>query len=108
MIYSIQPSAFTDQMTDDGTELTKLPYPFHVNDDGTIGRQDFWQGDPAAVIGFQAKLDVQHVDLFWSDFLTDPQRAVGMYLVTRDRAGTWSTHENAIQSVTMHDEPNAR
>jgi hypothetical protein len=100
-IITLQPSARTDQITDDGTELQQLPYPFHVDEDGNVLRQDFWRGDPATVLGFQNRVDVQQVDLWWREVVADPQRAVGKYMVTVDRDGAFSTRTIAIESVTV-------
>lgn len=97
----LQPSAFTDRICDDGQELTKLPYPFYVNEDGEVGRQDFWQGDPAHVIGFQRDLAKQSIDLWWDEVVQDPKQAVGTYLVTTSAEGVWSTHQIAIAEVSM-------
>lgn len=98
-IITLQPSAVTDHITEDGTELQKLPYPFHVDEDGNVERQDFWRGDPAAVLGFQDRVDVQQVDLWWREVVADPQRAVGKYMVTVDSDGDIATRTIAIESV---------
>lgn len=95
-IITLQPAAHVDQITDDGTELTKLPYPFHVNAAGEIQRQEFWNGNPERVIGFVSDLHRQEVDLDWDVVFRDPQRAVGQYVITQDKSGTWATHTLAI------------
>lgn len=101
-IITLQPSALTDHITDDGVELTQLPYPFHVDADGLVGRQDFWKGDPYRVIGFVADLARQEVDLWWEAVADgDEQRAVGMYLITQNQLGDMATHLTAIESVTV-------
>lgn len=94
----------TDKITDDGTELTQVPYPFHVNLDGTVQRQDLWNGNPHRVIGFVQRLDLQQVDLWWSDFVKRPQSVTGMYLITasRNEGEPWGTHLGAITSVLDH------
>lgn len=79
--------------------MTKLPYPYFTAEDGMIGRQDFWKGDPLRVIGFAKDLYEQAVDLWWQDAVVNPQSAVGMYLITASADGTWSTHRTAIGSV---------
>ncbi len=101
MIYEIQPSAYTDQLTDDGVQLTKLPYPIFADEAGMIGRQDFWAGRYTKVIGFQRDLRVQRIDLFWRDTLRDPGEAVGMYLVAANDKDNWFTFDTAVQSVTV-------
>lgn len=103
-IITLQPAAGTDQITEDGTELQQLPYPFHVlAEDGSIERQDFWQGNPLRVIGFAARLDREQVDLWWRDVARDPQRAVGMYVVTQDSRGGMAVHLSAIAKVEVHE-----
>jgi hypothetical protein len=82
-----------------------LPYPFHVDAaTGDIGRQDFWRGNPAAVIGFQRDADVHTIDLAWADAVADPQQAVGMFTVTVDSGGQFSVHLAAVATVTVHEE----
>ena len=102
-IITLQPSARVDHITADGQELTQLPYPFHVRPDGEVGRQDFWHGEPLRVLGFQDRVDVQRIDLWWRDAAADPQRAVGKYIVTQDADGSMATHQLAVQSVEVED-----
>lgn len=101
-IITLQPSARTDHITDDGHELQQLPYPFHVDVQGLIQRQDFWQGKVYRVIGFTAKPEAGFIDLSWRAAWDDPEKAVGKYVVTSDDKGDWSTHILAIQSATRH------
>lgn len=102
-VYKIQPAECVDRIHN-GHEMTKLPKPYFVNaDDGAVGRQDYWQGDPAAVVGFQADLAVNRIDLTWQEAAADPARAVGMYLVTTDSEGAWSTHLTAVASMAVSE-----
>lgn len=96
----IQPEPFVDNLVD-GHELTKLPYPFFVDEDGLIAQQDLWQGDPFKVVGFQLDLAVQKIDLWWTDVVANPEIAVGMYLVTADKSGDYGVHSSAIRSLTV-------
>lgn len=96
----LQPSSFVDNMRE-GHEMTRLPYPFFVNEEGEVGQQDMWDGDPARVIGFQRDLAVQAIDLWWKDAVKDPQQAVGMYLVTSNAEGDWASHSTAIASAEI-------
>lgn len=101
-IIRIQPSEFTDQVSADGHQQTKLPYPFYVNaSDGTVNLQEFWKGDPFRVVGFQRDLARQEIDLRWDDAVKDPQQAIGMYLVTADSKGAFGVHTTAVQSVDV-------
>lgn len=101
-IIRIQPSEFTDQVSDEGHQMTKLPYPFYVNaSDGTVNLQEFWKGDPYRVVGFQTDLARHEIDLRWEDAAKDPQKAVGMYLVTADSRGGYGVHTTAVQSMDV-------
>lgn len=102
-MFKIQPSSFIDQITAEGHELSKLPYPFFVDENGAVGQQDLWKGDPARVIGFQKDLARNQVDLWWREAVKDPQRAQGMYLVTADSKGTLGVHTTAVDSVTVFE-----
>jgi hypothetical protein len=100
-IITVQPADRTDQLTADGTELTQRPYPFHVvADTGEIIPQEFWKGHPARAVGFAARLDIQQIDLWWVDAARDPQRAVGMYLVTENTDGGMDIHQTAVMRMT--------
>ena len=95
-IITIQPSAQTDHITEDGTELQKLPYPFHVNERGEIQRQDFWQGRVLRVIGFQRDLARHEIDIWWNEVWAEPDRALNNYVVTLDSDGGMAVHTGAI------------
>ena len=108
-IITLQPSAYTDQLTDDGTELTKLPYPFHVDaETGNVERQDLWQGKPRRVIGLQHDISKRQVDLWWDKAVNDPQQVVGMYIITQDDDGSIATHLSAVANVVVLDESEGR
>jgi hypothetical protein len=93
------PTRITLQPAPNERDPLKLPYPFHVNQDGEIQRQDVWRGHPLRVCGFAADPHRREIDLRWEDAVTDPQRAVGMHLVTADSEGGMATHLSAIASV---------
>lgn len=105
----VQPESLIDNLTEDGHELRQLPYPFYVNEDGTVRNQEFWNSQTAqnmgvnvtAVIGFQRDLAVQHIDLWWADAWKNPQSAVGMYVVTRGGKGGMGVHQTAIASMDV-------
>lgn len=78
-----------------------LPYPYHIDDDGNVGRQDFWRGEPKSLIGFQAERDRHEVDLFFHDFWDDPEKAVGMFPVFVDAGGTFWNHLWPVTSVSV-------
>lgn len=85
----------------------KLPFPYFIGEDGRIGRQDYWKGDPVVLLGFAARFDVEYVDVMFDEFWADPQSAVGKYAVLGDSAGSMSTHLSAISNVVVHDDETA-
>lgn len=99
MLIKLQPAPHTDQVLGDGTELTQLPYPFYVTEDGTghVGSQEF------RAVGFQKDLARHRIDLHWVDVVKDPQLAVGKYLVTQDKGGGWAVNMSAIDHVEVLD-----
>lgn len=100
-IFKIQPSEFIDNMWEGGHVGTKLPYPFFVDEKGMIDGQDFWNGDPYRVIGFQKDLAVHKVNLWWNDAVKDPSQVVGMYLVTANKKGDFGVHQTAVSSIEL-------
>lgn len=87
-----------------------MPYPYHIGDaNGAVGRQDFWNGEPERLIGFQATRKRQVVDLFAAKFWDEPAQAIGMYPVFQDRdGGVWNMSypvtEVVVHGVTDEDE----
>lgn len=79
-----------------------LPYPYHIGEGGLVGRQDFWAGEPAALVGFQNDPNVQHVDVHFTEFWDNPQIAVGKYPVLVDHDGGMWNHTHPISDVSVH------
>lgn len=100
----IQPAARPDAISADGHVGYQLPYPFYVADDGKIQNQELWNGTPLAVIGFQKDLAVQTIDVWWREVVDNPEKAVGLYLVTTDKDGTWGVHSTAVESAYNFNE----
>lgn len=96
-IFEVQPAGIPDSVESGGY---KMPYPFSFAADGLILNQKFWKGVNFKVIGFQKRLNVYQIDLLLEDFVGDPQQAVGMWLVTADDRGRFSTHTTAIESAS--------
>lgn len=107
-VIEIQPAPYIDNIYEGGHEGTKLPYPFFVNEDGTIGNQSFWRGDPFRVVGFQRDLAKHQIDVWWDEVAKDPAKAVGLYVVTSDKDlihtadATYNVHETAIIKAVAH------
>jgi hypothetical protein len=80
------------------------PYPWHVERDGSIRRQDFWKGHPFELAGFvthpEATGDIHlTVEQFWEE----PGHAVGMWPVFvhgDGRMATWG--DSMIMGVNRH------
>jgi hypothetical protein len=79
-----------------------LPYPYHVGPEGVIGRQDFWKGEPARLIGFQSSADVQRCDVYFTEFWENPEVAVGKFPIFSDAGGGFWNHRHPVTSVTVH------
>lgn len=83
----------------DGT----LPYPFFINEDGIVGRQDFWKGSPLILIGFNPKPNNETVKktINCVTFLKNPKRAIKMFPIFEHRDGEWFTYQDPIESVKI-------
>lgn len=90
-------------------ESGKSPYPIHVNEDGTVGRQDFWEelrgilsGVPEYLLGFQDVLSVNAVDLPFNLWLPEVDQAIGMFPVflDNDYGEVW-THARPVSQVRV-------
>ena len=46
-------------------------------------------------------LAVQEVNLWWREAWTDPEQAVGMYVVARVKAGLVFNLDTAVESITV-------
>jgi hypothetical protein len=80
MPYKVQPSNRVDFITEEGDELTQLPYPFFIDAEGRVLNHEMMKASVA--LGFQKRLDVHRIDLRWKDAIVDPSKVVNMYLVT--------------------------
>jgi hypothetical protein len=99
-ILRVQPASRIDNLTADGQEMTQQPYPLFVKEGGWVGRQDFWGGRVLRVIGFMRDLAVQQVDVWWKDVWTEPEQAVGLYVVAVDKNGNMFNLDTAVESIT--------
>jgi hypothetical protein len=79
----------------DGT----LPYPYFIDEKGKVGRQDFWKGDPATLIGFVRSLQSQDMALSVPNFIEEPKKAIGLFPVFADKNDKWTTYGDAIESA---------
>jgi len=84
----------------------KMPYPYMIDPQGLVGRQDFWKGAPHNLIGFSEKGGTV-IDLELDGFFSDPEKAVGLYPIFehRDRSPEqrdWFTYKTKIASVRVN------
>ena len=81
------------------------PILYHILDNGDVYNRHLWRGDLAALIGFQNKPDVEHVDLLHADWWREPQTAVGKYPVFVTDRGTPLVLTIAVADVTTFESP---
>lgn len=75
-----------------------MPYPFYIEPDGSVAAQDFWRGEPAALIGFQRVADVHTVDVLADDWLSGEADVLGMHPVFVDAGGGFWSHRHPVMS----------
>lgn len=78
-----------------------LPYPYFIEKDGMVGRQDFWKGNPKKLIGFSPQPSTGSILVFRTAFFDNPESAVGLYPVFEADDGHWFTQTNPIESVKV-------
>jgi hypothetical protein len=79
-----------------------LPYPFHIDAEGMVGRREFWKRtdmDPERLIGF--KLGDGALCLDFADFWAAPQRAGGLRAVFEKSTGG-HVASLPIRDVSVH------
>lgn len=81
---------------------SSLPYPYHIEKDGAVGRQDFWNGNPARLVGFSEKPKAGNVDLELAQFIEKPELAISMFPVFEKSDGSWYTDTNYIAGVHIN------
>lgn len=85
------------------------PKPYIILENGGVAFQERWNGEPAALIGFQNRFDVMTIDLLFEQWWNDPQSAVGKYPVfVHDPGNTGENgkifvHQVAIEKVTVFE-----
>ncbi len=82
-------------------ENMTLPYPYFIYEKGIVGRQDFWKGKPAILLGFSFKPIAGTIELEFNDFWKKPKLALGMYPVFADDKDNWFTSKISIMNVEI-------
>lgn len=62
-------------------ENKTLPYPYHIDKNGLVGRQDFWKGRPFKLIGFAKSNKINKINLIFEDWFKNPNKCIGMFAV---------------------------
>lgn len=105
-VVTVQPAQGTEVGAYD--PAVPLPYPWHIDADGRVLRQELWRGHPARLAGFQALARRQQVDLYTEEWLADLGRAdlvVSMYPVFIDADGGMWSSTHPVDSVSVHAHP---
>lgn len=76
-----------------------LPCPFHIEDDGSVARQDFWRGEPLRLLGFQEKPDVPHIHVRAEDWLKNDTDVRGHFPVFLDADGSIWSHRYPVEKL---------
>lgn len=104
-VVTIQRAAQVDGLHEGGAPRYQLPYPVHVDRDGRICQQDFWQGHLYRVVGFQNDVHEKRIDLYWEEVFIDPKIAVGKYLVCTDSEDNWFVFQTGVKSCRFTEVP---
>jgi len=78
-----------------------LPYPFFVSENGKIGRQDFWKGNPEMLLGLNDEPLAGDITLQRKEFFENPKKAIGKYPVLKNKNGEWVTSTIPIESIKV-------
>ena len=78
-----------------------LPYPYFIDKDAYVGRQDYWQGSPYKLLGFSKKPIAGAINLEFKDFWKKPTSCIGMFAVFSTAQDSWSTQTIPIESVNI-------
>lgn len=81
----------------------RLPYPLHINEEGEIGQQELWQGNPAKLCGFTADIEGGELTLTLAGFWANPQDAAGLHPVFLNTDGGPTASPTPVASVRTGD-----
>lgn len=79
----------------------RRPYPYFVAKDGTVEQRKVFKNDRTTVVGFQESPNHYVIAVTWAQAWADPSVVAGMFLVTADSGGNFSTHTDVIESATV-------
>lgn len=79
-----------------------LPYPYHIDNKGNVGRQDFWKGEPLKLICFANKSNDTISTLTFKEFWKTPKETIGKYPVFEHKNGEWYTYQDIIENIRIN------
>lgn len=80
-----------------------LPYPFFIDENRKVGRQDFWKGKPLKLIGFSKKSEAGKIDVYFRDFWEKPKVAIKKYPILEWKDKSWHTYTDPIEHIEIID-----
>lgn len=96
----IQQAPVTDNITADGHVGARLPWPVIADSEGLVHIPSSQLG-MTRIPGFQKNLAVMRVDVWWPEVFADPDKAIGMYLVSYYDGGPMAVCLSAVDSVEV-------
>lgn len=90
----------TIQQNGSTNPAARLPYPWHVNEKGEVLKQEFWKGDPVALIGFAPASNHYDIAVELKDVLEKGVEIIKDLLpIFATSAGDWATF-NSVTGYT--------
>jgi len=78
-----------------------LPYPYYIDPETfEVGRQDIWRGSPYRLLGFNDTRETGNIELEVTEWIENPESAVGMFPVFENRKGGIFTYQLPVMSVS--------
>jgi len=105
-LITLQPAPVVDHVLDDGTELTKLPYPVHAwARDGVIPQHLGGYTEPRRIVGFtdEEGRKTNTLVLPWSVAVQREELTEGMFMVCEMPDGSGMLLSSPVESVQMRE-----
>lgn len=103
-LITFQPAPIVDHVTEDGTELTQLPYPVHAwADNGRVPDHLGGYTEPLRIAGFTRTRDRGQLDASWQTIAYNPQDAVGMFIVCQLPDGNLNILTSPVRDVQVRE-----
>lgn len=82
-------------------EDLRQPYPYFIEENGLVGRQEFWNGKPYELLGFNRTTKTGEISSPFKEFKKDINAAIGMFPVFKSKTGMIETHTNPVVKVNL-------